>query len=195
MQKKPWYRVPSTVFSLAILIIGFLLVLFSRAVITWLEAHDKLAGWAQTLGTLAAICVAIAYPERQRRVQRQEHIARGTKVAMHVALDVADALAILRDEIKADLTATGGMTQSDVDDWRARLRAVDAVGLPPLVHHEVTRLRAYMAPVLRHLADPLAKRLSWEQAHDAAGTTRGVANTLAQHLRNRKRYVPPVELE
>jgi hypothetical protein len=48
--------------------------------LAWMESHDKLAGWAQTVGSVLALLLAIAVPWWQRREQIRDERKRDANV-------------------------------------------------------------------------------------------------------------------
>ncbi|WP_062117245.1 hypothetical protein [Collimonas pratensis] len=54
--------------------------------IAWMEAHDKLAGWAQFAGATVAVALAIAIPSWQRYLQRLDSRRQAADLNLTLAL-------------------------------------------------------------------------------------------------------------
>lgn len=100
--------------------------------IQWFEDHERLSGWAQAIGAVLALAIAIAIPAWQRRVQRQDMRLAAATAEVVAARATYFLLVDVRNWLRSRHTLSGiprdqtRNSEAEASDLLARIHALEA---------------------------------------------------------------------
>lgn len=128
--------------------------------IDWMEANDKLAGWAQTFGSLLALVLAIGIPWWQRKEQLKDARVTALRLECHITyllcLLVGDTWSVFkRMQVKPDPAPTELEVELVyLEDLRVRINGLEP-RLPDEMHlNTLLAMRRFLMIFHRQLVFP-----------------------------------------
>jgi hypothetical protein len=171
-------------------------------VMTWVEAHPGTAGWAQAIGAILVVIVAIWVPARQRRTARADAERERRLRARSLLILIGPELLELRVDIERALRALSDRETFELQS--GFLLENLTVDLPPLIARNIDELYLFGEPAgltLQQLVSVVLQHGRMRKtAEERAGTRTGesvetLQTSFRPHIELMKRLIDEADEE